>query len=35
MVPPAIVLGARTETALWERLWERYGHERKDQVLGY
>ena len=23
MVPPAIVLGARTETALWERLWER------------
>ena len=28
-------LGVRTETALWERLWERYGNERTDQALGY
>jgi hypothetical protein len=27
--------GVRLETALWERLWERYGNERKDRVLGY
>jgi hypothetical protein len=27
VMPPSIVLGARFEMALWERLWERYGNE--------
>jgi len=30
VTPPSIALGARFKTALWERLWERYGHKHAD-----
>ena len=33
MIPPGITLGVRTETALWELLWERYGNERSARTL--
>jgi len=30
VIPPGIALCVRAETALWERLWERYGHKHPD-----
>jgi hypothetical protein len=30
VIPPSMALDVETESALWERLWERYGHRRTD-----
>jgi hypothetical protein len=32
-IPPSIMLDVRPETALWERLWERYGNELSLRTL--